>query len=186
MSQLLEWAPLLAFFAVSKLANIYWATGVLMAAYVLLLFVHRLRTGKFKTMHIVIVAAVLVLGTATLLLHDVRFIQWKPTVLFGAAAVLFLGSMVIGKQPLAQRMLEGAFEHPMQVSPRAWQVLNLVWSVWFALLAVANIYVARNFSQDTWVNFKVFGTTIASVVFMLPQAFWLAGRIKEPPAVESS
>ena len=185
MSQFLEWAPLLAFFVVSKLANIYWATGVLMAAYVGLLFAHRLRTGKFKTMHIFIVIAVLALGSATLLLHDIRFIQWKPTVLLGASAVLFLGSMVIGRQPLAQRMLEGAFEHPLQVSPSAWQLLNLLWSAWFALLAVANIYIARNFSQDTWVNFKVFGTTIASVVFMLPQALWLAGKIKEP-ATEAS
>ena len=55
-----------------------------MVACVLLMLVHRLRTGKFKTMHVVTAAVALVLGTATLLLHDKRFIQWKPTVLLGA------------------------------------------------------------------------------------------------------
>jgi intracellular septation protein A len=44
MNQLLEWSPLLAFFIVFKLFGIYWATGALMVACVLLL-VHRTSTG---------------------------------------------------------------------------------------------------------------------------------------------
>jgi intracellular septation protein len=113
MNQLLEWLPLLVFFVGFKLLGIYWATAALMAACALQLVVHRLRTGQFKTMHIVTTVVVLVLGSATLLLHDRRFIQWKPTVLLALAAAVFLGSMVIGKQPLARRMLEAVFNEPL-------------------------------------------------------------------------
>ncbi len=83
MNQLLEWSPLLAFFVVFELFGIYWATGALMVACVVVLIVHRHSAGKYKTVHVITVVVVLVLGTATLLLHDKRFIQWKPTVLLG-------------------------------------------------------------------------------------------------------
>jgi intracellular septation protein len=177
MNQLIEWSPLIVFFAVFRLWGIYWATAAIMAAYTLVMFVHRLQTGRFKPMHVITVAVLLVLGTATLLLHDKRFIQWKPTVLLGLTAAVFLGS-TLGKQPLARRMLESVFSEPLDISARAWTVINLLWVVWFALLAVANIYVAHNFDDGVWVNFKVFGLTGAIFVFMIPQVFWLNGRIK--------
>jgi intracellular septation protein len=178
MNQLLEWLPLLVFFVGFKLLGIYWATAALMGACVLQLVVHRLRTGQFKTMHIATTVVVLVLGSATLLLHDRRFIQWKPTVLLALAAVVFLGSMAIGKQPLARRMLEAVFNEPLQISARAWLLINSLWVGWLALLAAANIYVAQNFAESVWVNFKVFGITAAMLIFMLPQVLWLSGKTK--------
>lgn len=178
MNQLIEWLPLIVFFLSFKLLGIYWATAALMAACVLQLVVHRLRTGKYKTMHVVTVAVVILLGTATLLLHDRRFIQWKPSVLLALAAVAFLGSMFIGKQPLARRMLEAVFKEPLNISPRTWLVINSLWVGWLAALAAANIYVARNFAESTWVNFKVFGITLAMLVFMMPQVLWLSGKTK--------
>jgi intracellular septation protein len=178
MNQLLEWLPLLVFFVGFKLLGIYWATAALMVACALQLVVHRLRTGQFKTMHIATTVVVLVLGSATLLLHDRRFIQWKPTVLLALAAAVFLGSMAIGKQPLARRMLEAVFNEPLQISARAWLLINSLWVGWLALLAAANIYVAQNFAESVWVNFKVFGITVAMLIFMLPQVLWLSGKTK--------
>jgi intracellular septation protein len=178
MNQLLEWLPLIVFFVGFKLLGIYWATAALMIACVLQLTVHRFRTGKFKPMHIITVAVVLVLGSATLLLHDRRFIQWKPTVLLALAAAAFLGSMFIGKQPLARRLLEAVFNEPLPVSPRTWLLINSLWVGWLALLAAANIYVAWNFDESIWVNFKVFGITVAMLIFMMPQILWLSGKTK--------
>lgn len=178
MNQLLEWSPLLAFFIVFELFGIYWATGVLMLACVLVLIIHRHSTGKYKTVHVITAVVVLVLGTATLLLHDKRFIQWKPTVLLGLTAIAFLGSSVVGRQPLARRMLEGVFSEPIEVTAHAWIVINTLWAAWFGALAVLNIYVATHFAESVWVKFKVFGLTIAMIVFMIPQVCWLNGKIK--------
>lgn len=178
MNQLLEWSPLIVFFVAFKLLGIYWATGALMAATLLLMLVHRLRAGSFKTMHVVTAGVAVALGTATLVLHDQRFIQWKPTVLLGCAAAAFLGSAWIAKEPLARRMLESAFTEPLELSSHAWQVLNLIWVAWFALLAAANIYIAQHFSDAVWVNFKVFGISAGMVIFMIPQVIWLNGKTK--------
>jgi intracellular septation protein len=180
MELLLELSPLIVFGIAFETLGIYWATAVLMSAYVLLLFVHRLRTGKFKTMHIVIAAVVVLLGSATLLLHDVRFIQWKPTVLLGLTAVAFLGSMVLGREPLVRRMFEGVFPEPLTVEPRTWLALNLLWVIWFAGLAVLNIYVAHNFAESTWVHFKLYFITPATMIFMIPQVIWLSGKLSHP------
>ncbi|MDB6098673.1 MAG: hypothetical protein JWN58_1376 [Gammaproteobacteria bacterium] len=174
MSQLLEWSPLIVFFVAFKVLDIYWATAALMAACVLLLIVHRIRTGKFKTMHLISAGVVVALGSATLLLHDKRFIQWKPTVLLGLTSITFLGSMVIGKQPLVRRMLEAVLDEPVKISARTWLLINSTWVVWFAILAFANIYVARNFAESVWVNFKVFGISIATMVFLIPQVLWIS------------
>ena len=92
MTQLLEWSPLVVFFIAFKTLDIYWATAALMIVCVLVMFVHRVRTGRFKAMHVITACVALALGAATLLLHDKRFIQWKPTVLLGLTAVAFLAS----------------------------------------------------------------------------------------------
>jgi intracellular septation protein len=181
MNQLLEWSPLVVFFAVFELFGIYWATAALMLTYTVVMFAHRAMTGRFKPMHVITVSVLLVLGSATLLLHDSRFIQWKPTVLLALTAVAFLGSSIIGRQPLARRMLDGVFNEPLEVSPGAWMALNLAWVAWFAALAVANIYVAQNYPEGVWVKFKVFGITAAMLIFMIPQVIWLNGKVKAKP-----
>ena len=182
MVQILEWSPLLVFFIAFKLLDIYWATAALMLACLVQTFGHRLYTGSFKTMHIVVCSVAIVLGTATLFFHDQRFIQWKPTVLLAVSAAAFMGSQVIGRQPLVRRMLESAFEAPLDISKRSWATLNTLWAAWFLLLAALNIYIARNFTESAWVNFKLFGIPAAMLVFALPQVLWMSGKIK-PAAV---
>ena len=181
MNTVLEWSPLLAFFVAFELFGIYWATGVLMFVCVAVLFIHRMRAGTYKPMHVFTAVVAVGLGSATLLLHDKRFIQWKPTVLFGVAAVIFLASTAFGRRPLARRLLESAFDEPLDVADSTWRGLTILWGLWFALLAAANLYIAQNFSETTWAHFKIFGLPGALMIFMLPQAFWLAGRIKPKP-----
>jgi intracellular septation protein len=184
MNQLLEFSPLIVFLLAFELLDIYWATAALMLACLLVLVIHRLRTGNFKMMHVITTVVVLTLGAATLLLHDVRFIHWKPTVLMALTAAAFLGSMVIGKQPLVRRMLESVFDEPLDVSARAWLLINALWAAWFIALAALNIYIANNFAERTWVHFKVYGITAATMLFMIPQVFWLSGKAKGTVAAE--
>jgi BolA protein len=64
-------------------------------------------------------------------------------------------------------------------------VINALWVLWFGLLAVLNIYIAHNFAESTWVNFKVYGITPATMLFMIPQVLWLSGKTK-PAATEEA
>ena len=60
-----------------------------------------------------------------------------------------------------------------------WSQLNLAWSIFFLLMGALNLYVAFQFSEDTWVNFKLFGTTALLIVFVIAQGFWLSKHMEE-------
>ena len=61
----------------------------------------------------------------------------------------------------------------------AWARLNWSWAAFFAFMGAANLYVAYNFSTDTWVNFKLFGGMGLMLVFVLLQALFFARYIEE-------
>jgi intracellular septation protein len=176
MQSLLELVPLVAFFVAYSLGGIYVATAVLMGAMALLLLIDYVRTRQIPAMHGISAVLVFLFGAATLILHNQRFIQWKPTVFFWLLSVALLGSMWIGKQPLVQRLLGKALEGQVQVSDGTWRRLNLLWVVFYAILGAANLAVAFNTSEATWVKFKVIGLTAATLVFTAAQIAWLFRR----------
>ena len=178
MRALIEFAPLAAFLAVYYTAGFYVATAVLMGGMLLLVAYDLLRTRRIPVMHGASTLLVFVFGTATLVLHDQRFIQWKPTVFFWALALAFLGSAWIGPKPLAQRLLETALGSAARIDRARWLRLNIAWVLFYLVLGGVNLYVAWNMSERTWVNFKVFGLTLVTLVFVTIQAVWVS---RQPP-----
>jgi intracellular septation protein len=176
MQAVSEFAPLLAFLITYYLRGLYAATAVLMAAMVLLLVIDWLRLKRIPPLHALSAVLVLIFGSATLLLHDKQFIQWKPTVFFWLASVAFLASFWIGAQTLTQRLLGTAFGERLRLTPALWRILNGWWVVFYALLGGLNLVVAHYFSERTWVLFKVFGLTLLTVVFVSAQVAWLSAR----------
>ena len=90
--------PILLFFITFKLYDIYVATAVAILASVTQVGFVWQRHHRVENMHLVTLALIIILGGATLLLHDETFIKWKPTVVNWAFAVMFLGSQFIGKK----------------------------------------------------------------------------------------
>lgn len=178
MQSLLELAPLLAFLVAYYAKGIYVATAVLMGAMALLLAVDYLRSRRIPPMHALSAVLVFVFGSATLILHDQRFIQWKPTIFFWMASVAFLASTWIGDQPLVQRLIGAAAGSDISLSRALWLRLNWLWVAFYAALGALNLLVAFNASERTWVNFKVFGLTAATFLFVAAQIFWLTRRGK--------
>src|SRR6187551_1932411 len=82
--------------------NIYMATAALMAVMTLLLAYYWIRTRKVPKLHLVLTIMVLVFGAATLFFHDVRFLQWKASIVYWLIGVLFAGSVWIGKKTLLE------------------------------------------------------------------------------------
>jgi intracellular septation protein len=183
MQTLLELAPLLAFLVAYYVDGLYTATAVLMVAMALLLAVDWLRDRKIAPMHALSAALVFAFGAATLALHDQRFIQWKPTVFFWLLAAAFLASQWIGRRPLVRRLMELALSPRLEVPEPLWRRLNLLWVAFYAALGGANLLVAFNASERTWVNFKVFGLTIVTLAFVFAQVLWLSRRL---PAEQGS
>lgn len=172
MQLLFDFFPVIAFFIAYKLAGIYVATGVIIAAVIVQVAVQWVRHRKISTMSLVSAALVLVFGGLTLLVHDKAFIQWKPTVVNWLFAIAFLGSQFIGEQPIVQRMLGSQVTLPRT----SWRRLNLGWVVFFIVMGAANLYVARHFAEATWVNFKLFGVLGLTLVFVILQGAWIATK----------
>ena len=185
MLTFLEMVPPIAFFVTYFAGGIYLATSVLMGAMALLLIVDYAHSKRIPAMHAVSAVLVFAFGAATLILHNQRFIQWKPTVFFWLLSLALLGSMWIGKQPLVQRLLGRALEGQVQVSETTWRRLNLLWVVFYVLLGVANLVVAFNASEGTWVKFKAIGLTLATVAFTAAQLAWLMRRAGEAPSPQA-
>lgn len=170
MKLLVDFFPIVLFFAAYKLADIYVATLAAIVGAVLQVAYTWLRTRKVETMHLISLVLILVFGGATWFLRDPTFIKWKPTVLNWLFAIVFLGSQFIGRQPVIQRMLSAQIELPAEI----WRRLNLAWTAFFIVIGGVNLYVAFHFEESVWVNFKLFGMLGLTVLFVLLQSFYLA------------
>ena len=159
MQALTGFAPLVAFFVTYSLRGLYAATAVLMAAMLALLAFDWLRQRRIPPLHALSAGLVLLLGAATLLLHNRLFIQWKATIFLWLLSLAFLASFWIGERTLAQRFMGPVLEGRLQVSGALWRRLNGWSALFYALLGAANLAVAYNASERTWVHFKVFGLT---------------------------
>lgn len=175
MKLLFDLFPLILFFAAFKLFGIFAATAAAIAATVGQIVWTKWRHGKVDTMLWVSFGIIFILGGATLILHDENFIKWKPTVLYWFFSAALLFSRLLFRKNLMHALLH----EKMAMPHRVWDHLNLGWSLFFAMLGVLNLYVAFNYPTETWVNFKLFGTTGLMMVFVLLQAVLLSKYVEE-------
>jgi len=175
MKFLFDLFPVILFFAAFKLADIYVATAVAIAATFAQIGWVWFRHRKVDQMLWVSLGIIVVFGGATLLLRDETFIKWKPTVLYWLfAAVLIVAEIVFGKN-LIRAMMGKQIDLPEPV----WIKVNRSWAGFFAVMGVLNIYVAYHYSTDIWVDFKLFGGTGLMLAFVLIQAVMLAKYVED-------
>ncbi|ASL83223.1 septation protein A [Serratia marcescens] len=175
MKQFLDFLPLIVFFAFYKLYDIYVASGALIVATALALVFTWVKYRKVEKMTLITFLMVLVFGTLTLVFHNDLFIKWKVTVIYALFALALLISQWVLKKPLVQRMLGKELTLPDKV----WSNLNLAWAIFFLACGLANIYVAFWLPQSVWVNFKVFGLTVLTLVFTLLSGIYIYRHMPE-------
>jgi intracellular septation protein len=163
MHALFEYLPLVVFFIVYQVMDIYWATGsliILAAAQIIYYLIKKEPIPKRTLIFFVLIA---VFGGLTIFLHDDTFLKWKVTIINLFFAIALIVSDKFFNKNIIKEFLNEAFSLPENI----WGKLNLAWALFFALSAFLNLYVAFNFDQDTWVNFKVFGLTGLMIVFSI-------------------
>ena len=177
MKFLFDLFPVVLFFVAFKLFDIYVATAVAIAGTFLQIGWLKWRRRKVDTMMWVTLVIIVVFGGATLALHDETFIKWKPTVLYWLfAAVLGAAELVFRKN-----LIRATLGEQVRLPDAAWTRLNWSWAGFFVFMGAANLYVAFNFSTDTWVSFKLFGGMGLMLLFVLLQAAFLARHMDEKP-----
>jgi len=162
MKQLIDFIPLIIFFTLYKMHDIYVATGALIAATAIQVLLTWFLYKKVEKMQLITFVMVAVFGGLTLFLHDDNFIKWKVTIIY----TLFAGGLVVSQslgKPLIKSMLGNEISLPEEV----WKRINSAWVLFFVICAIANIYIAFSLSLDVWVNFKVFGLLALTLIFTL-------------------
>jgi intracellular septation protein len=177
MKFLFDLFPVLCFFAVYWLSDIYVATVAAIAATFAQVAWLRMRRRPVDTMLWVSLALIVVFGGLTLILQDRRFIMWKPTVLYWIFATVLAVSASVFRKNLIRAMLQKELSVPDAV----WAGLNWSWVGFFATMGCLNLYVAFNFEEATWVNFKLVGGMGLMLLFVVAQALVLARYVEDKP-----
>jgi intracellular septation protein len=176
MKQLFEFFPIILFFIAFKLYGIYVATGVVIVATLLQVAYTWFRHRKVETMQWITLGLIIVMGGATIVLHDEQFIKWKLSIIEWLFGLAFLGSQIIGKKPFVERMMSKSLTLPSSV----WRRLNLMWGCFFMGVGFINVYVMFHYNTDQWVTFKTFGVPGLMLLFILLQMVFLYKYIDEP------
>ncbi|MBT8149486.1 MAG: septation protein IspZ [Pseudomonadales bacterium] len=189
MRSILELIPIALFFIAYKLDGetvqllgysyqfdgIFSATAVLMIATVLQVFATWLITREVEKKLWWLLAAVLVLGSATLILRNELFIQWKPTIFNWVLGCVFLGMLVFSEKSLLERMLGSQ----LQLPAKAWLNLNQLWVANFFIVGALNLYVAYGFPEATWVSYKLYSSIGFTLLLMVLTMAIVFPHIKE-------
>lgn len=155
--------------------GIYAATAVMIVATLFQVSYTWLRHRKVERAHIITLVLVLLLGGLTLWLQNPDFIKWKPTAVNWLFALVFVGAYLFTDKSLLERMMADHIQLPSKI----WSRLNLAWVLFFIGSGVANLYVAFNFDEATWVNFKLFGMLGLTLLFVVAQSVYLARHAVE-------
>lgn len=188
MKQILEFLPIMLFFGAYQMAGetltlgawshtfdgIFSATAVLMIATIAVWLIMLAITQRNDKRLMWMMVAVVVFGTATLVLRDQRFIQWKPTVFNWVMAVLFFGSQFVGEKTLLERLLS----QQLVLSEVIWKRLNALWVTNFVTVGALNLYVAYQYEEAFWVSYKLYSSIGFILLMMLLSVMIVAPHLR--------
>jgi intracellular septation protein len=184
-----EYGPLLVFFAVNFLfpaslamrlvasgtgflsdldragalviAKVIVATTAFVLATIAAMIVSKIRLGHISPMLWISGGFVVLFGGLTVYFHDPKFIQMKPTFVYGMFAAVLAFGLMTGR-PLLQGLLGTAY--PGLIA-EGWRKLTRNWALFFAFMAVINETVWRTTNWDFWVGFKLWGAIPLTLLF---------------------
>ena len=175
MKFLFDLFPVILFFIAFKLYDIYAATAVAIAATAIQIAWVWFRHHKVEKMQWISLVIIVIFGSATLILKDETFIKWKPTVLYW----IFTSALIISQALFKKNLIRAMLGTKISLPDKIWRNLNASWAAFFVLMGLINLYVAFNYSTDTWVNFKLFGATGLMLIFVVIQGLILGKFITE-------
>jgi intracellular septation protein len=158
LNVLVDYGPILVFFLAYKtspegseiMAVIRGTTAFIVAA-VIALAVSKWRLGRVSPMLWLSTGLIVGFGALTIYFRDERFIQFKPTLIYGVFAAALLIGWMRGKA-LLQWLLEAAFEGLDQAG---WLKLSRNWGLFFIFLAALNEVLRWQLSFGDWLWAKL-------------------------------
>jgi intracellular septation protein len=86
---------------------------------------------------------------------------------------LFAAALLIAQTVFKKNFIRTMMKEQLTLPEPVWARVNASWAAFFAFMGAANLYVAFNYSTETWVNFKLFGFMGLMLVFVVLQGLML-------------
>ncbi len=134
--------------------------------------------GRIAPMPLITGVVVLVFGGLTVVLQNDTFIKMKPTIVNMLFASILIAGLMSGRT-----FMKYLFGEIFALNDQGWRVLTIRWSCFFIFLAVLNEVIWRNFSEEFWVSFKVWGVLPLTMIFGM---FQMPLLTKYAPSVSKS
>lgn len=162
---LIDFGPVIAFYAAYRFDGIMSATVAVTVAAVVAALVSWRLTGKVSVALMVTTGLAVVFGALTIALDDESFVKLKSTLVNALLASVLLGGLPF-RRPLLKPVLAPRFP-PMQ--ERGWFILSRNFGLFFAAMALINEAVWRTQSTETWVNYNLWGDMLLTFLFGMSQ-----------------
>ena len=167
--------PVILFFVAYKIYDIFVATAVAIIATLAQIAIVYLKHRKLEKMLVFNGLMISILGGLTILLKDKYFIMWKPSVIYWAFAL----ALLFADQFFNRNLVQLALGKQMELSKIVWRKINIFTALFFIFLGFVNLFVAYNYSENTWVNFKLFGLTGLLFLYMIAIAIYISKTNKD-------
>ncbi|MDA9221907.1 septation protein A [Methylophilaceae bacterium] len=174
MKFFIDLLPVVIFFIVYKYTDIFYATFSAIIVSILLAISTYLIKKKIEKMVLFNTLLITILGGLTILLKDNTFIMWKPTAIYWLFALVLIISQFLFKKNLMKQMLG----KQVNLQDHAWKHISTNVIIFLIGIGILNLYVAFNFDENTWVNFKLFGITFLLFIFMIYLALYISKENK--------
>ncbi len=169
-----DYAPIVVFFITYWLADLFAATAAIIIATVIVLTISLIVERRIPIMPLVTGIIIVLFGGLTLWLNDETFIKMKPTII----QVIF-GLILLGGLYTKHLFLEKLLGTSIKMEREGWEIFTRRFSFFFFSMALLNEFVWRTQSTDFWVNFKVFGILVLTIIFLVGQLKLLKKFMRE-------
>ena len=176
LKAIFEFIPLIGFMLGYKFFNMQIAIMVLLFTTLASVAYLKYEKVKIPPLTIGMYIIMFIFGGLTLYTNDTYFIKIKPTIINTLLSItLLVDRWVFTKNRLIFKLI------PMlkSLNTNKLNTLTFLWSGCFIICAVLNELVWRNFTEQTWVYFKVFGLTSINITFSIITAIILKKFLQE-------
>ncbi|MEL6112914.1 MAG: inner membrane-spanning protein YciB [Pseudomonadota bacterium] len=174
--------------------KMYLAIGLFMPAFAVAFAYSVYKERRIAPMLLISGVIIGVFGSLTLILKDKTFFFMKPTMVNLLFAALLFGGLLSGRT-----FLKSLFDDAFQMADTAWRTLTLRYGAFFVFMAVLNEIAWRYLTREcdltgtaacpgeaTWVNLKIFGFTLLTMVFTGSQLPFIMKNASQMPGRETS
>ncbi len=175
MYRFIEFLPIVIFFALYKLYNIFVATIGIGITSVITLLIEYSKHKKVSKLSLINLATLLIMGGSTIIMDDSSFIKMKPTIIYSGVALFLLIDIIFLQKFYIQKIYVSLVDS--EVSNDVWRKFSIHWIVLLFTVATTNEIIWR-ISEDYWINFKVFFIPILLITMMLFHVVYVMRYIK--------